>query len=425
MTYPGLLLRGSTHKFGVVASVGAAVLLFVLTPGLPLAQDLGDRAPVFRASEILRGHTLSGPGYRVDEIVQNDGLLNLYRVTVGRSSYRVLGNVTMRQRLRELVALQRMEALSRSDVYKKAVKNAALSPLRTAKNLVTNPVDTVKGIASGVGTFFSGIGHSLFGGASRQESGVLKTMLGFAAAKRKFAYRFGIDPYTSFPPVKERLNEISWAGVAGGLTVGGAFSAIPGVGGAVVRTTKSADALNRMVRDNTPAELKSINARKLAAMGVNSSLAEIFLENPDFSPTEKTKLVSALASISARGRGEFIQRASFAHNETMAVFMRRWAEMLAAYHHRVKPIARIVRVGKAPFAQRADGVLVGLFPIDYLAWTQKVALRHATNMKSIGSVSGVTGGEIWLEGGMSPKARRALEAQKWVVKENVGTALGL
>ena len=183
--------------------------------------------------------------------------------------------------------------------------------------------------------------------------------------------------------------------------------------------------MNRVIRDNTPAELKKIDGRKLRSMGVHDSVAGIFLEHPKYSPSERTRLVSALASVAATGREDFIQRASLAPNETMAIFLRRWAEMIAAYNRRIKPVQRIVRVGKAPFVQHADGVLVGLFPIDYLAWTSSIAQRHATNMKSLPGVKGVKGGEIWLEGSLSPKAKRALEAQNWVVKENTGATLGL
>lgn len=389
------------------------------------AQTQGEQPPVLGASQLLKGQRLTGPNYQIAERVQNDGFLNIYTVTVEGQSYRVAGNAVMRVKLRELAALQRMEALSRTDVYKKALKKGALGPVNTAKNLVTKPVDTVKGIASGVGTFFSGVGHSMFGGASNQEEGVLKTMVGFDVAKRKFAYQFGIDPYTTFPPVKKRLDDIAWAGVGGGLTVSAGFAAIPGTGGTVVSSTKSSDALNRMLRDNTPAELKKINARKLRLMDVHPSVAEIFLEHPNFSPSEKTRLVDALASIAANGRSYFIQRASQVRNETMAIFIRRWAQMMAAYNRRVKPIHNIVRVGRAPFGQRADGILVGLFPIDHLVWTGAIAQRHASNMKSIPGISGITGGEIWLEGTLSPKAKQVLKAQNWVVKENTGATLGL
>jgi hypothetical protein len=389
------------------------------------AQSAVERPPTFSASQLLRGQNLTGPNYQISETVQNDGFLNHYTVTVEGRSYNVAGNATMRERLRELRALQRMEAMKRTDVYKKALKKSALGPLSTAKNLIMSPVSTIKGIGSGIGSMFSSVGHSLFGGASDQEEGVLKTAIGFAAAKRKFAHRFGIDPYTSFPPVKERLDEIAWSGVAGGLTVAVGFAAIPGVGGTVVSTTKTSDTMNNVIRDNTPAELKKNDGRKLRAMGVHKSVAAIFLEHPKYSPSERTRLVSALASVAATGREEFIQRASLAANETMAIFLRRWAEMIAAYNRRIQPVKRIIRIGKAPFAQRADGVLVGLFPIDYLAWTSSIARRHATNMKSLPGVSGVTAGEIWLEGSISPKAKQALIAQNWVVNEYTGAALGL
>ena len=70
-------------------------------------------------------------------------------------------------------------------------------------------------------------------------------------------------------------------------------------------------------------------------------------------------------------------------------------------------------------------MLVGVFPIDHLAWTGEIARRHATNMRDLANIDGVTGGEIWLEGSISPAARAALEAQDWVVHENAAKRLGL
>lgn len=409
----------------VVATFATIVLLTLLTLPTGRAEAAGDPLPVFRASELLAGKNLSGPGYRVEERVRNNGFINIYSVAVDGKSYAVAGDASMRVRLRELAALHRMEQISRTSVYKEAVKKGAMGPLRTAKGLITSPVETVKGIGSGFATFFKGVGHSMFGGASEQEEGVLKTALGFAAAKRKFAYKFGIDPYTSFPPVKARLNEISWAGVAGGLTVSAAFNAIPGPAGGVLSGTKAGDAMNRLIRDRTPAELKKVNAAKLRLMGVHDYVAELFLEHPKFSPTQKTHLIEALALVGAGGRQGFIQRAVLVQDETMAFFMRRWAEMIFAYHRRVSRVARIVRLGRAPFVQRPDGVLVGLFPIDHLAWTDAIARRHASNLKSIGGIPGVTGGEIWISGTISPKARQELESENWVVKDRVGKILGL
>ena len=179
----------------------------------------------------------------------------------------------------------------------------------------------------------------------------------------------------------------------------------------------------QLIRDKTPAELKKINAEKLRLMRVEKAAAEMFLEHPQFSPSEKTFLVNALASMGVSNRQAFIQRAIVVQDEDMAYFMRRWSELLAAYHNRVQPLARLVRVGQAPFGQRADGVLVGVFSIDHLAWSAEIAGRHATNMRDIQNVPGITGGEIWIEGSISTDARKALEAENWVVHESVGQRL--
>lgn len=389
------------------------------------AQSTNEQNPVFQASDLLPNDVLVGPNYSVTEAVKNNGYLNVYSVTVNGDSYEVVGNAAMEIRLAELAALQKMEALKKTDVYKKALTTALASPFGFAKDLITSPIDTVKGIASGVKTLFGSVGHALFGGASDQEEGVAKTALGFDVAKRQFAFKFGIDPYTSFPPVRDRLDEISWTGVAGNLTVGGAFQALPSTTKKILSGTKAAGGLNKLVRDNTPAELKKVNEKTLKAMRVPDGIAELFLEHPKYSPTEKTILVESLARVGIHNREAFIKRAILVQDEEMAFFMRRWSQMIAAYHTKVAPAERIVMLGKMPLLQRADGVVVAVLPIDHVAWTEDVAGRHAANMAEIKAVSGITGGELWLEGTISAHGRQALEAQNWIIKENVGTLLGL
>lgn len=393
------------------------------------AQSAGEPPPTFSASDLLGAGRVTGPNYRVARTVRNDGFLNHYAVTVDRKTYAVVGNAMMRARLRELAALRRMDAIKRTSVYAKALKTAALSPLRVAKDLVTKPISTVtgtvKGIASGIGSIFSGVGQTLFGGRSKHEEGLLKTVGGYNIAKRKFAYRFGIDPYTTFPPVRDRLSEISWAAVAGNLTVTAAFSAVSGGAAVVIKGTKVSGAVRALLRDKSPTDLKEINARRLKRMGVGDRIAGLFLTHPKFLPSVATGLVDALSRVRASNRVVFIERAILVQNETMAFLMWRWAEMFAAYHTRIAPIKRFARLGRMPVAQRADGVLIIAVPIDHIAWTAAIASRHGTNMRSITGISNVTGGEVWIEGSISPKARKALEAQNWVVRDNTRSKLGL
>ena len=408
-----------------LAALGFGAATALALPQTAFADNKADVPPTFDAGEVLGGHSLSGANYRIDPAARNDGYLNRFTVTVDGESYQVRGNALMRERLNELAALARMDVIKRTEIFKDAATEGAKTPIRTVGNLVTSPIETTKSIGSGVGTFFQSLGHSMFGSPSEQESGVLKTALGFDEAKRQFAFGLGVDPYTSFPPVRERLDEIAWTATGGGLTVSAAFGAIDAPAGRALSGTKLAGGMAKLIAESTPAELKRINADKLSAMYVNDDIARLFLEHPKFSPTQKTVLVEAMARTGVSQRQAFIERALLVQSEDEAYFMRRWAEALMGYHRQVMPLARFVRVGNAPFGQRVDGVLVGVFPIDHLAWTGEIAQRHATNMRDLANIDGVTGGEIWLEGSISPAARAALEAQDWVVHENAAKRLGL
>lgn len=397
----------------------------ILMP-LPAAAQSQFEAPVtFRTVDVLPGVRLRGSNYTIAPSVQNDGFMNQYQLTVKGQTYTIDGTDQLMVRLRELSALQTMEALKGTSVFTSAAKKAVMAPIEGAKALVTRPVDTIVGMGRGVRSFFSSLGHATFGSPSEQEEGVLKTAVGFGSARRQFAARFGIDPYTSFPPVKNELANIAWSATGGNLTVGVAFQALPsGAKGAIVGT-KATHGFNRIIYDTPPAELKKINRRMLDAMGVTPAVAELFLDHPKFSPTHKTEIVLSLEQIAAYDREVFIQRAILADNESAAFFVMGWARMFQAYHNKVAPLARFLRLGRMPIAQRKDGVLIAAVPVDHLLWTSAIATQHGQNMQNVRKISGVTAGEIWLVGTISPTARRNLEAQNWVVHENKGRLLGM
>ena len=252
-----------------------------------------DQPVTFQAAELLPNEVLSGPNFRVQGAVENDGVVNRYRVETQDGLLVIDGTDRLLVRVREIQALARMREVERTEVFKKGLINAAKAPIHLAKGLVTQPVDTISNVATGVGKFFGSVGHSLFGGRSEEEEGVLKTALGFDAIKRQFAYEFGVDPYSRYEPLQDRLTDLSWTAFAGGVPIKVAFGAIPGPTGAVLSGSSFANGVSQLVRDKTPAELKKINGRKLASMGLPSALIDQFLEHPQYSPTRKTFIVSS------------------------------------------------------------------------------------------------------------------------------------
>lgn len=404
----------------------AAVSLFIGLLGHPaLAQSTYERPVTLQTASVLPGVPLYGVNYQIAPTVQNDGFINSYALTVKGKTYQVDGTDLLLYRLQELRALEVMDLRSGSSTFTSAAGKAIKAPVEGAKSLVTSPIQTTKGFVSGVGSFFESLGHAATGSSSAEEEGVFKTAIGYGVARRKVAGQFRIDPYTNFPPVKEKLADLSWASTGGNLTVGAGFSAIPGGAGKAVSGTKATRGFNQLVYDKSPADLKDSNENRLTQMQVTPALIRTFLNHPQFTPSHTTEIVDALASIPAHGRGEFIARAVLVDNETAAFFMMRWAQMYAAYTHKFKAISRFVRLGMMPIAQREDGTLVAMVPSDHVLWTAGLATRHMDNMKTIRAISGVTGGEVWLAGSISPVARKNLEAQNWVVKDNQGRALGL
>jgi len=271
------------------------------------------------------------------------------------------------------------------------------------------------------------VGHSIFGNPSEREEGKFKTAIMFAAAKRKVAYDFEIDPYSSFEPLQSRLNEITWAAYGGNMTVSAALMPIPGLAGTILGASKFSQNMRQTIRDNAPRELKKLNTKKLKAMGVDKSLAKAFLENPELSPTKTTYMVGSLELLEGvEDRWLFIVKATVIQEPSVGLYFQRQAELLAGYHTNVAPIARIVESRQFPFIQTKEGKVLGIFPIDHLAWIRSMAdtVDISADM-ALEGISDVTGKELWFEGTVSAMARKNLEARGWTVKEKVGDILAL
>ncbi|MDJ0684657.1 MAG: hypothetical protein QNJ84_08150 [Alphaproteobacteria bacterium] len=418
-----LATRGARHRalWSLTLVIG-----YVGLATAALAQSPFEEQPTFNTADLLPGVPLQGEFYTIDPVAQSDGMQITYTIRVGDTPYTANSTALMRVRLAELDAYEKLQEVQGTDVFIEAVGNAAVSPLRGARDLITAPIDTISSAGSGVATYFSNIGHALFGGASDEEANAAEAALGFDAAKRQWAFELGVDPYTTFEPVSSELSTVAWTGVAGGLTVAVGYSQIDGTAGTVIAGTKAVDQFSRMVSENTPAELKKINAAALESMQIDPTVATLFLEHPSLSPTRKTRIVGAVGRLDVSGRQVFIERAILSQNDTEAFLIERWAEMSAAYHEKVQPAARVVPVGdeKSPILQRKDGVLVALLPADYVAWTPVVAQGIGAADASLNQVADVSGKELWLSGFASQIAKDNLTALGWTVREQTNQTLG-
>ncbi len=411
---------------GVACLASVLVGILVLQTTFSLAAQSGyESVPVLIASKILPPELLAGPNHHVQERVVNDGLLNTYTIDSKFGQFKAVSTALLRERIQEINAMAQMDKLKGTKEYGTAVKESALSAMVAAKDMVFQPVSTLKTAASGVAVAFRRAGDSVFGAKrSDAEDSRFKNLIGFSNYKREYAYDLGVDVYSRNEVLQDRLNEISWVGWAGGLTVSAAMAAVPGGAGIAMTAIGTTRLTREIFKNQPPADLRRTNTEKLKSMGIDPSTVEMFINESIFSPREQTILVSALDEMKGVGdRERFVQLAALTNNVDMARFRQRQSEMYAGYHKAVSPLTQLVSVGPVPAARAKDGALVFNFPIDYLVWTDSLARLVANTDNLANQLPGVTRKEMWIIGSLSPKARTEMKRMGWVTFENAETLL--
>ena len=240
-----------------------------------------------------------------------------------------------------------------------------------------------------------------------------------SSAKRQIAGRLGVDPYTDFKPLAGKLDEIARVTALGNLTVGAAFTAIPGGAGMVISSSRTAQSLGQLVTDKTSTELRAINRSRLAAMGVANNVADAFLNNQVYTPLDQTSIVSSLMQMrGVKNRQLFIQRATNAIDRDLVFFLRRRAELTAEYHNGVESFTEFIDTSGVPLNVTRSGRIVAIFPLDGLAWTQTTnnavaAIDRELKRRKLEDV------EIRITGSATASVRRGMQELGWKLVENI------
>ena len=392
------------------------------------AQPAGYETPgILDAHKILPRDLLEGGNYWVERRVVTRRFNNHFTIKSRFGQFETQSEDMLRIRVNEVAAIGMLEEVKKSSAFAEAAKKAATSPIKGAKALITDPVDTVKGIPKGVGRFFSRLGEMTKGGRGDQEEGYTKELIGFAAVKRQYAHKMGVDVYSSNKVLQKELNSVSWAGFAGGVGVSLAMMPIKGASEAAyfsILGTKLIHSMNQILLDNSPEDLRRINREKLKQIGIEDSVIEEFLRHPAYSPRHETIIAHALVEMDGvRNRDQFIKQALFAEYEEDAFLFQRIAELMHGYHAYVKPIREIIPVRSIVAGYTADQAIVVTIPVDYVYWTERAdhGSEALSQLKTADRT--VTRVELWITGKLTPKARRELEGRGIVVKEQISEML--
>jgi hypothetical protein len=349
--------------------------------------------------------------------VQSYGLLRVYDIETTYGYLRAEGDDVLRIRLDELAAISALEKLERTEQFTAALKAAAAQPLDFVGDAIADPVGTAKGTVSGAGRLFKRAASGVRN-IGKGPDKVAGNLLGVSAAKRQIAVGLGVDPYTDYKPLAERLERAARVSALGGLTVKGAFASIPGGAGVVVSSVSVASSVSELIKTRSPSELRDINRARLKGAGVDNQTIDLFLDNHAYTPTDQTIFAAAISDLAAVGDLDvFVTRAAAAGSRDFAIFQRRRAELLAHYNAGISPLREFVLVAGIPLTSTQDGRIVGIFPFDLVAWTDiNAGLVDVVAAELEGAGSGV---ELVVTGHATPLARSRLSDMGWALTEGL------
>uniref|UniRef100_I2Q784 Uncharacterized protein n=1 Tax=Desulfovibrio sp. U5L TaxID=596152 RepID=I2Q784_9BACT len=364
--------------------------------------------PVLSAATLLPASVLAGPNHTVDDKVATDGYMNLYTLHTPKGDLRVESTALLYTRIRELNAAAAMDQVNKGAEIGKSVALSGVNAVKGAFNLVVHPADTF----SSVGKSFSRAQAGMQDQRPKDDQGAVGEMLGYNKATRQYAKTYGVDPYSKNPILQQSLKRLAGAGFFGSIT---ATAAIPG-GAALVAFSNSTSSPSSPVDVTTPPEdLFSANRERLKTMGATTDMADLFVENPHFSPIEQTQLVLALDRMtSVSGRPICINQCILTDDDDLGRFRTRMAELYANLNSTTDKIDHFVKVGKYFAAVTAQNGLLVAFPLDYLAWTPTVA-DIAGAFATAAVADKVKTKKFVVSGEVSPLAAKTLKAGGWNV----------
>ena len=403
------------------ARIAAVALLLGVAGAIPAWAQTHEDPADRRAADVLPAELAAGPHHKVKDPVAADGYMYRFAVESPYASFDVTGLGALRKLVREIHAIAALLEMKNSDAFGKAVADSATGPFRFAKNLITNPVDTISGVPKGAYRFMEDTASAVSTERDPSDDPAYKKALLMSGRKREYAAQLGVDPYSSNAALQKELNSIAWAAAAGNLTVSAALLPVGGAAGAVVSTTRWSTALNDYMKVEPANRLRIINEGKLKAMGISADVTKRYLDHKAFSPRHDTILVDALNRLNgARGREQFLTAALAAEDETDANFFTNLAQLLRGYHESVSPIVELHRVGRLTVAQAKSGTAFVPLPIDYLVWTE-AADRRSQELKAKYRATGFKGKfDLWLTGTASARARMSLAGRGMTVVEEAG-----
>ena len=247
------------HWYRVSSALAAIVAFgtFLIAASSQAGQYEG--APTFSAAQAIQGVPLHGADYSISDRVPVENFQYAFSVNTKWGPLRVKGSDLLRVRLREITATEKLEEVNGAETAVKSAGRTALAPLNTAKDLVTQPAQTIGDTVRGVGNIF-GTARATMNATDPHGDRIIASVTGGASARRKQAFNLGVDPNTSFPPLADQLKRVATASAVGETSANVGMSFVAGPAGYAIGATGTVGQVRELLRDKTPADLEKEGA---------------------------------------------------------------------------------------------------------------------------------------------------------------------
>lgn len=441
-------MNSSIVRFRVFCALWSSLALaFSALTTTAAAQDF-ETPPPLEVSEILPPDMQRGEHFSVQNPIKNDGFMNHYTIDSDYGQFQAYGTPALAKLIQEIGALAQLDEISKSEVFVDSVKRSATGQVDAIQDFADKPVETMKGVPGGLKKSFrkykrdakegyetakdvTGVGddddqaegnesttesdsadaQELAGKTTEAAEAYAKKWFGVGGAERRWHEKMGTDPYTTNQVLRKRIKELSKVDAAA--STGMRFVPIPRIPGA-----SELHALNKMVWSTDPRELREQNIKRLVEAGVEEELIEEFINNPWFSPSAQTVLLTALLEMEGvEGRRALLEIATATESSEEAQFDLANVVFLSSCHRSIKPLARVLP-GRVAVAITQEGDMMKIVSVDYAFWQQDLAEAITTFIESVAGEPATTR-EVWLRGKASQRFQQELRERAWTVREAV------
>ncbi len=393
--------------------------------------DTYETPPVFQATDILPHELLSSEYHTVADEVEIYRYGYLFSMQTEAGTELVLGEDLLQKRVQEAAAIARLDGVTKTEAFITSLTEAAKSPLYSALGVVTRPVSTIKGLPEGATRYLQG---KLF--RVRQTIGTVKekteeitddsyelnteetldeatvkarelarSQIGYNDAKRQWAKRLNVDPYSTNPALIRVLDRVAVASSLGSFAVDYYMP-----GNDVLGYINQAESL---VWDASPDEIRSRNDKELRSLGISSDLIEAFHDHALYYLSDKITIVESMKTLmELRGLEDLLLVVLGAEDPYETALILKTLKMLTLYHEERSELDAIVIEGGMIAAVEPGGRLVFPLAIDYLFWTD-LAEQIADELQDKYPLK-----LLMLSGQISDRASRELADRFWVVYSN-------